>query len=187
MEIGREIVGVLVLIGVVVGGGVWGWIVYSRPSYTPYVVDELANVRLGMPPVEVSLARGEPQSKDEPTLGKNDKWKALWRYQEGEGWLVVQFSGSTADELTVFAIVKHGGRGRLLTLDRGDSEQDVIKKLGEPTSESIRADGLSKIIFYEQWSAVYEITQGKISALGVSKSKLSYHNEYGDDPEGKLE
>lgn len=52
---------VVVLIGAVVGGGFVGW---NHYKLRPHIVNEIGELRLGMTPLEVTLAKGEPINSD---------------------------------------------------------------------------------------------------------------------------
>jgi len=169
--------GILILIGALIGGGVWGWIEYQD---RPYVVEELGNVRLGMTPLEVKLAKGKPTTERNATEQEDsDKFKTNWIYGSGDTYLWIVFYGKDPNGLKASIICKKGGYGKLLGLGKYNSEKDVVEKLGEPDHESISSDGLSKAISYTQWKVAYEITKGDISQLCITETgSISYPEEY---------
>lgn len=175
-----KVFGILIVIGAVIGGGFWGWLTYQT---RPVVVTELAGLRLGMSPVEVTLLKGEPNFK-----GDNTKDESATEYEShyfyfgeghGKGMLFIEFTGENQAAVKVSEICHSYRFSKLLGISMNRSETEVIRKLGKPTHESIAADGLSKYISYEQWKVAYQISEGKVNMLCVSESgKVTKTEEY---------
>lgn len=183
-----KMIGVLILVGAMIGGGIWGWMKYQdRPKMTT----SLGGIGLDLRPVEVSLKLGEPIRKidvievDEPKPGS--EYSALWVYAEdyeADEWMLVRFYGSDPDNITTGIICQFNGSDELVGVNRFYSEDRIIERLGEPTHVSINKDGTSKYISYEHWLAAFEIERGRISALCLSKSgRVTFGVEYGEEDE----
>jgi hypothetical protein len=176
--VGR-VVGILLLcIGVLAGIG-WGWYSYAnRPS----AAQELEGVRLGMTPVQVTLARGEPTKKSETAKDKDGEIRVGWTYQDTgttDEWTLVMFFGRSENELKASIVCRRGGYTTLHGLGRFNSEGDVLNKLGQPTNESIHKSGLSKIISFASLKTAYTITKGQVSEVCVTDTgAVTYADEY---------
>ena len=185
--VGKVFVGV-VLVGLVTAGGIWGWTIYSeRPS----VVTELSGVRLGMNPLEVKLAKGAPATENQPSQQEDGEFQITWVYSlddNAEEHTLVIFRGEKAEATSVAIVCESGGYSRVLGFGRFDSEKDVLEKLGPPTNESIRQNGLSKVISYKPWKVAYEIEKGLVADRCISESgKVSYTAEYGKAEKAKTQ
>lgn len=189
-----KVFGVVILIGAVIGGGVWGWFKYQG---RPYIAEELAGIRFGMTQLEVQLAMGEPEislpvrgSEDsDPELGR--RYGHFWVYGGTDGVervLTIRFYGDAPEELGAAIVCERDGFNKVLGIGRFNSEKTVIDKLGEPTSVSIDSEGLKKYISYEQWGVAYEIEQRKVRRYCIIESgPMTYYTEYGDEPEDSEE
>ena len=177
--------GVLALIGGVIGGGIWSWLKYQD---RPYVVEEYEGIKLGMRPVDVTLLKGEPDDPDEKPKKSETSDRYTLRYIFGETdsdgeYLLIDFSGPTPAEMGVGRVCSFGGYSKLLGLGRFSSEKSVLDMLGEPTNVSIQADGLSKIVSFEQWNVSYIISEGKVKNRCMTTAPITYVDEFGDEPD----
>lgn len=185
-----KVFAVLVLIGAVIGGGIWGWASYRS---RPVVVQELYGVRIGMTPLEIKLTKGKPHivfpdALTEPTEEQMQSlpWWVIKENPDSRDYLTVGFAKGGESDFYVDEICQRNSILHVLGFAEGDSESEVIDRLGEPSYISISADGLSKYISYERWKVTYEIEKGEVSAICISESgRLAYDPEYGDesDPE----
>lgn len=189
-KLAGRVVGVLILVGFVIGGGIWGWFEYQS---RPYIVDQLGGVRLGMKPVQVKLAKGEPtNSHKDPIREEDGTYQMGWGFRESEysdSMQLVIFFGDTAAELEVGIVCRFGGYGELLGISFGSPETHVIEVLGEPTHVSVASDGLMKQMSYARWQTSYRIRQGKVVALCIARSgRVTFREEYNetveDEPQG---
>src|SRR5262245_57158449 len=75
-----KIFGGLIFVAIVAGGGLWAW---DRYENRPKVVELLDGVRLGMSPLDVKLAKGEPQNDATSKPEKNGagEYKLQWVFQ----------------------------------------------------------------------------------------------------------
>lgn len=175
----------LILIGILIGSGVWGWNAYQE---RPQVVDELNGISLGMRSVEVSVLKGEPSNKDshhsKPHKRETDgEFQMLWVFRpngDSNDMEIAVFSGEIAEKMTVYRVCQRGGYNTLLGFGQGDLERDVRQKLGEPSFVSFNKDGLSKWLSYEKWKASFDISKGRIVSFCLSESgRMAYSEEYG--------
>lgn len=172
-------IGVFFIIGAVGSAAIWAYFSYkNRPS----PATELNGVRLGMTPLEVKLAKGAPTIDQEATGDKqDDKFKLSWQFRGnlGDESTVVIFYGASADTLKVSIVCSSGGYPTLLGLGRYSGEEDITKKLGQPSAESISKDGLSKFMSFESFTVAYELSKGQVTKVCVTESGgVSYVEEY---------
>lgn len=172
-------IGVFFVIGAMGTAAIWGYFTYKN---RPTPATELNGVRLGMSPLEVKLAKGAPTTEQNAKDEKQDeKFTLSWQFRSdlGDESTVVIFYGVTADTMKVSIVCARGGYSTLLGLGRYSNEKDVIKKLGQPSAESISKDGLSKIISFKSFKVAYELTKGQITELCVTESGgVNYVEEY---------
>jgi len=140
------------------------------------MVDTLDGVKLGMSQLDVQLAKGKPTDSE-----VDDDGDAISVYSTSEGvFMLIVFRGDKPDQLKAAVVCEHGGYSTLLGLGKNNSEQDVLKKLGPPTSTSVHAAGLSKLISYAPYKVGYEIEKGQVQEVCISSTgKVSYGTEYG--------
>jgi hypothetical protein len=169
-----RVAGVLLLIIIVIGLSVFGWYRYQdrlRP------ISSLGSISLGMSPIEVSLALGKPSQETQPD---NFGGSRTYTYSDYSGEKFIMFSNSentTVDSVSI--ICSDNYNDKVFGLGKYSSEKEVLKKLGEPTKQSIRSDGLAKTISYEKWNVSFEIQKGEVGNVCISSSgKVSYKNEY---------
>ena len=179
--------GILVLAGILIGGALWGEYIYkSRPR--PYAVTELGGVRLGMTPLEVRVAKGAPINKGNATLDlqEDSRFRMTWAFDivpieelKGLPLLTVIFDARTQNDLKVSIVCERDGYRSLLGLSSGDTEEDMVEKVGLSTNESISEDGLSKLVSFKQWKVAYEVAKGQIGHVCVSESgKVAFADEW---------
>lgn len=173
----------LAFVFTVIGAGVWGWIAYQA---RPQLVKEFAGFELGMRPVDVTLAIGEPKGKLAAKEDEDGTYHMFWFHSEGDyDWstnVYLSFFGDSEDNLTLERICLYSGSGHLLTIGLGDSETAVIEKLGNPTSTSIDNEGLIKILNYTEWLVAYQIKAGKVTRSCATSAPMSFRVEYGPTP-----
>lgn len=198
-----KVFGVQVLIGGIIGAGVWGWFEYQD---RPYVVEELNGFRLGMVPAEVLLAKGKPENYNEEPVKEGDKFILGWSFQpvgtdpilplprgfrldrRGIDGHWAFFSGDSPNEMELDLVCEYSGFTSVLSIKPTTSEDSVIKKLGQPSNESIRTDGLAKFISYEQWNVMYEIEKGQVFGLCIiSSGRASYFDKYEEEQAERAE
>jgi len=168
----------IILGGVVIGTCFWLWNLYEsrpRPMY------ELGLLRLGMTPVEVTLAVGKPGVEISPS-DKESVRKYVYKssYGSGEYEYYVKFSNSSngLGEYVVM-ICTESYLHKALGIGVYSTEKDIKNILGEPSHISIRKDGLAKIISYKEWNVAYTIEKSNVESTCVSgEGKVEYVDEY---------
>lgn len=174
-KLARRVFGGLFLVVVVGGSGMWAWNAYQN---RPYIVQELEGVRIGMTPVEVKLLKGEPSQE-----GSGGDGQLTWVFVPPT--LDVIFSNETE---TVYRICHRGFFRGPMGLRFGSSEGDVVNKLGQPTTESISADALSKLISFDRWKVAYGIERGRAEMICVFTGRgLHYEEEFGEESQPEAE
>jgi hypothetical protein len=147
----------------------------------------LGGIRLGMSPLEVKLAKGNP-TREDTNVGKDKEPRLGWLFGSDSGGdqIVVIFSGASPDTQRVDIVCQRGGYESLLGLGRFNSEQDVVSRLGAPTATSVNSEGLAKLISFKAYNVAFEITRGQVSELCVTASgHVSYIDEHASTPPRK--
>lgn len=138
-----------------------------------------------MTQLDVKLLKGAPTGESERSEHEEGgaRFRLGWSYGDSQsigGVLIVLFNGDTRDDVEVSIVCERGGYSKLLGLGRFDTEEEVIEKLGPPSSESINSEGLRKLISYKRWNAAYEITRGSVQEVCVTASgKVRYADGVG--------
>lgn len=180
----KAIFAVLILMGVVIGGGYWGWMTYQA---WPFAAEELAGIRLGMTPVEITLLRGEPSTEgraQKRSSENGERWHQDWQYT-GDYRPIVRIGyrspvGGAVSDLSVLGVCESGtySNSKLFGIGTGTPEEEVIEHLGQPDSESIDKKGLFKIMNFKEWNANFKFERGRVIELCVSPSALAFNEEY---------
>lgn len=169
-----KIVGVIILLAIAISLGAWGWHQYQN---RPQVVTGIGDVSLGMTPLEVTLAIGKPDINNEGSGNDSDLRYVYLNYSHEVDYFV-RFSNKTIEPRAVVVCSSNYLR-EALGLGKYDSESDVTKKLGEPTTISVREDGLRKMISYQQWKVAFEIEQGDVESVCATESgEVTYIDEH---------
>jgi len=167
------IAGLLFLLAIIITSCVWGWYQYKNRLQP---INKLGSVALGMNPVDVTLAIGKPSQEILPDNFDNKRTYIYTGYTE----YYIRFSGSNEKPSDVADVICSDGIYiKVFGLSKYDSEEKVLKKLGAPTSQSIRSDGLVKAISYGKWNVSFEIEKGIISRVCISSDgEIKFINEY---------
>jgi TonB family protein len=181
----------IVALTVVIGAGAaWGWLSYQN---RPYPVEELVGIRLGMSPVAVTLALGDPDTQTASTveedlefcedgLKQQECWRQVYYYNQ----IQVHFLGvdTSALKATLVCTTRRGvslfGLGRNYLWLGASSESDVIERLGEPDSESIHQSGTRKILSHEEWQTAFTFEKNKVIEVCAARTGSRFEDEYGD-------
>jgi hypothetical protein len=164
--------GVLVFAGAAIGASVWGWMQYRD---RPQVIDSLAGVSLGMTPMEVTLALGEP-STDTIDDRPDDR---LMLYSESGSTTYIIFKASETHGPQVSIICSSDYKDEVFGLGKYDGEDEIVKKLGMPPVTSVNEDGLEKMMSYPKWKTAFGVKKGKVTEVCISSSgKVSFAKEY---------
>ena len=186
-----KVLGVLTLAIAVIGGGVWG---YVRWDSRPYVVEEYRDIKLGMSRVEATLIKGAPYSGLGGEISEVEEGESEDRtlyslslyfdyFDNGDNYVVAVLWGTSEATLEVGRVCRVGGYADLLGFGPYSSEEQVIEKLGTPSSVSINSDGLSKWVNYDQWNVAYNIRAGNVGARCMTDFDMSYSDEYNPNPQ----
>ena len=173
----RKIALALAGLGVVIGGVYWAWTTFEN---RPQVVTELDGVRLGMSPVEVTLAKGAPSTEGATSKEQDGQLRRDWTFATSYGpTLTVTFYGQTENALAASIICEAESYSGPFGLVHLSSEEDVIDKLGQPSRTSIAEDGLSKFVSFSRYKVAYQITKGVVTQVCILRSdSVSYTREY---------
>jgi hypothetical protein len=173
-KLAGNIVAGFVALCAVIGGGLYAWSYVSDLPLAPTVVTELAGVKLGMSPTDVTLALGKPDVAGEPKI-KNKETRIDYFYSDPQ--VDINFYGPDKYTTKVGSICTNVVYTTLLGFDNYSSEVSVIDRLGKPDQTSIAKGGLSKIISYPKWNVAFTISKGTVSEKCISLSGLEFNDE----------
>lgn len=170
-----KIAGGLIIFCIVIGLAVWGWHVYKA---RPIPVNQLGSISLGMTPLEVTLALGEPNNVNANDVSDGNRRYLYMEYGTLEYF--IRFSDPNISTEQVEAICSSDYSNGVFGLSKYSSENDVIKKLGNPISQSVHKEGLRKMISYPELKVSFEIEKGDVISVCVSEDgTMKYLEEYG--------
>ena len=162
----------LVMVSGLMSLSINGW---SKPKDRPQVPSELAGVKLGMTPIEVTLALGPPTTEERPADpdGGNSRRAAL-RYSytvpnNNQYALEIVFY-EDANDLRADIICELGGYSSALGFSKGMGQFAVFRKLGRPERTSISSDRQAKVISYPQWKVAYILKRSKVNGVCISRT-----------------
>ncbi len=159
-----KITGIIVLIALLISAGVWIW---NWNKNRPYQVQTLGDISLGMSPLDITLALGKPNA-DNDTAADGDR-RIVYLDYVGTLNYFVRFSRENDEEYAA-TICTRDYSHKIFGLGKYNTEKEVTKKLGEPTSISVRSDGLAKMISYAPWKVAYEIEKGDVKGVCITKN-----------------
>ena len=168
-----KVSGIIILFILIISLSIWGWFLYKD---RPQVQYSLGSLSLGMSVVEVTLAAGEPTTTSFNGVRRfyyNDNYSNRLKY-------LVSFSDINEEpEEKVDIICTREYLNDVFGLSVYSSEEQIKKKLGEPSYQSIRSDGFAKIISYEELNVSFEIEKKNVVMVCISTSgKTTYSEEY---------
>ena len=168
---------VLVVLSTVVGMGAW---LYNKYETRPQVMSSLNGINLGMSEVDVTLKKGDPDDTSDRELSENEHSRWLLYLGYGVAYTYAYLRGPK-DSMVVVDVCDVGGYGSALGLSSSSSEEEIIEKLGQPSSISLNEDGTAKLISYPQWNAAFEIERGGVNKVCVtSREALRFSVEFGE-------
>jgi len=151
----------------VIGGGLYAWNYIANLPPAPSVVTELAGVKLGMSPTDVTLALGKPDTVSDPSVKKG---KTRIDYVYSSPNVKIIFYGQ--DKYTTMAAIVCSAESfiELLGFNNYSAEASILQRLGKPSSISVARDALSKIISFSQWKVAFVISKGFVSEKCLTQS-----------------
>jgi hypothetical protein len=184
----RIFVTTFVLTGAVTGG----LYVWSRLPANIYPQTEYAGLRLGISPDEVMYIKGYPPE----VLGaaaKEDEWPGQpvidtknletgqriqdykdWAYEDSFNRIDVTFNAEKTGVVKIgcYSNDRHRRCPPIFGVADGDSEQDVILKLGPPGTSQIT--GVTKVISYPNVGIELWLSKERVYMLGINDRKYKY-------------
>ena len=179
--VGKIAGGLFVLI-LAVGIGIWG---FQSWKNRPQQITELWNISLGMTSGDVKIQLGEADR-----IIDHHKDKTLWFYQNysGEVQKFIRFEADNDRVMRVSILCEVNGYTNFFGIRRYTSLQTIIKKLGEPSSESTSPDGLKRVISYKRYGVGFVIQKGIVEQLCASSSgEISFTNPINENTGNKAE
>ncbi|KKT62676.1 MAG: hypothetical protein UW55_C0010G0025 [Candidatus Giovannonibacteria bacterium GW2011_GWA2_44_26] len=169
--------GVLVAGVALISAGIY---FYYRYQNRPVAQSGLFGVELGRLPVDVKLALGEPKS-EESFVDAEGNDTLFYTYQE-YSWdgvdKFVRFK-KQGDEWKTYLICDLDPDGELYGLYTFTDETEVLKKFGQPSHESISADGLKKMSTFDSLNIAVEFEKKEVSTVCVTDSDgISFVEEF---------
>lgn len=156
----------MVAVALMVGLSIW---VKTRVG----CINQYGDVKIGMRDVDVTVAFGRKPDCD--YSGSSDE--KIWSFNEHGACDVTVYlrSGENAQFNVTGICGKNPPDKRLESVFY---EKDLIEVLGDPSSSSIRKDGLSKILNYNLHNISVDVSGARIQQWCVTQSPLSYKEEY---------
>ena len=170
----------LVVLCMIIGGAIY-YVGHADADHRPasLMIGEMAGVRLGMSPTDVTLNLGKPSAASKLESDDSGRVHLTYVYTKpysGDYALNITFFGRGGSPHAV-VICEQGGFSNLLGFDKFSREQDVLRLLGQPTYSSVRADGLEKAISYSAWNASFKIARGNIVALCIHQGHFIQYDQ----------
>ena len=170
----------LVVLCMIIGGAIY-YVGHADADHRPasLTIGEMAGVRLGMSPTDVTLNLGKPSAASKLESDGSGRVHLTYVYTKpysGDYALNITFFGRGGSPRAV-VICEQGGFSNLLGFDKFSREQDVLRLLGQPTYSSVRADGLEKAISYSAWNASFKIARGNIVALCIHQAHFIQYDQ----------
>ncbi|USN87862.1 MAG: hypothetical protein H6779_00240 [Candidatus Nomurabacteria bacterium] len=160
-----KILGGLILLGLLIGGGVYAYQTYSE---RPKEVTELAGISLGMKKVDVTLIKGQPSDEIEFEGGSS------LNYKDYSSFLMVNWN--TAEG--VYRICSSKYSDEIFGLGKYNSYNDVVKKLGQPAEKSINTEGTRMIANYPDYNVAFGVNAGEVDMACVTSRLITFIEEY---------
>lgn len=179
--IARNIIGALVVFCLILGVGIHYLNredVGQRPA--PQHISQLASIRLGMLPTDVTLLLGTPSVAGSTEIDETGQAHLTYIYTKNHNAdyaLNITFYGPGRLSMQAVVVCENGGLSSLLGLDRYSSEPAVLGALGTPSHSSIRSDGLEKVISYSAWNASFKIARGKVIGICIHQGKFIQYDK----------
>lgn len=146
----------------------------------PQLIQELAGVRLGMSPTDVTLGLGKPSASSTTETDPGGGAHLTYAYTKPRNQdyaLTITFHGPDSLSTRAVVICEKGGFSNLLGFDKFSREEDLLRVLGTPALSSIRSDGLEKAISYDAWNASFKIAQGEVVAICIHQGHFIQYDK----------
>lgn len=176
-----KILGILILLVVLINVGIFA---YYRYQESPRPQNSIYEIELGMLPVEVKLILGEPAyegNRDNSETKQEDLYFLYKAYSWSDSNDIGKYIRFTKQdgEYRAYLICDDRANEQLFGFDSYTTEDEVIKKLGTPTNESIRADGLSKILTFGDLNVSFTFEKNKVTSFCVTDdNEVTFVEEY---------
>ena len=177
----------LIFLGALAGAGFYAWeqIPVRLQQQTKY-----ANVRIGMSQDEVNYVKGYPPQVQGPaeTEGDLKGWKIIvetknlkkgksikdyvdWTYKSSSYRVSVEFDPKEKAVIAVECYSKDNWHRcpTIAGIADGDSEQEVIRKFGQPDSSEI--SGRTKSLYYSKIGVFFRLVQERVYMLGINDTR----------------
>ena len=163
-----KVVLILILVPIVISALT---LTYQWYQDLPHPVNQLGSIKLGMKPVEVTLALGKPSQE---TTDYKNRVRYVYTDYGGKTRYLITFNEQTGAS----QVCSEDYSNDVLGLGVYDDEKQVTNKLGEPSKVSINEEGLMKLISYSQYNIAFGIKEGDVSLTCVTDSEMSFVDEY---------
>lgn len=163
-----KIILILILVPIVISALT---LTYQWYQDLPHSVNQLGSIKLGMKPVEVTLALGKPSQE---TTDYKNRVRYIYTDYGGKTRYLITFNEQTGAS----QICSEDYSNDVLGLGVYDDERQVTNKLGEPSKVSINEEGLMKLISYSEYNIAFGIKEGDVSLTCVTDSEMSFVDEY---------
>lgn len=159
--------GGIALVVILLGAGVV-YLAVRDTGHWAKAQTEFAGLRLGQAESDVRFRKGEPSSTEVDA----------WEFNKTNERLLVLFEDG---KVRVILEQPMNNFASLLGIRKGDTVDDLTRRLGEPGFSSSSRDGMKRLYHYPQLHAVYSLEVGSVTAFGIYDPA---HGplKYSDDP-----
>ena len=175
----------LLVAGVAIVGAFVGYAQYQNQaqpipeSEELVAVTEYFDIKLGAKRVEVTLAKGSPRNEPRPMTGDDGLVREIMFYYDFFVFVEGDELPDTVTRVCTTENILYSNKDDLFGIRHGESEELVVGKLGNPSSESIDTEGTAKIINYESLNVSFEIELRSITQRCMVQSPVVFAEEYG--------
>lgn len=143
----------------VIGGGGWYFYYEWTEAQPPDQQDEMSGIKLGATEADVKFAKGEPPDR------RGQIWIYPLGYEGRGGRLAIKF----LDGKVAWILIR-GEKFHWPTIPRLSayaSQEQILKKLGSPSSVSRSKDETERIVCFQKYSLCFTFGQGEVKDIAV--------------------
>lgn len=152
---------------------------YEKYEERPQIQNEFGGISLTSTQADIRFLKGAPLEEH----SKPDRWvypAHSGSGKAGDAFYIVQFRDTKVRYITYWSNEDQIINPYVLGLSVGSSYDEVVKKLGQPSSVSTSSDGLKRLLSFEKYQAFFEFSQGKVLGYGIyapATGPIKFRNE----------
>ncbi len=165
-----KVFSVLIGIGLLIALSVW---IYFQYTERAIIITNINGIYLGMPEVEVTLAKGKPGTASilESIL---NGFKRPMLY----GSTTIGVEGPSEDKLAVKYVCQYEYDIHIMGFKKHTTEQEIIKKLGNSNNMSINKDGTRKILNYPEYNVSFTLEKNTVISACMTGYPFTFIEEF---------